>query len=114
LKNCQYLEDGCHLCLEYGYFRRNFPNRAHAQSQQHSITIDRPIKEYIQLAQSGASMSRGRGRGQSRLDKTPGRVYHLNQQTARASTEVVADMTLIDGFKGYVLICPGATHSFIA
>jgi hypothetical protein len=44
-------------------------------------------------------MSRGRGRGQSRLDKTPGRVYHLNQQTARASTEVVADMTLIDGFR---------------
>jgi hypothetical protein len=41
-------------------------------------------------------------------------VYHLNQQTARASTEVVADMTLIDGFKGYVLIGPGATHSFIA
>lgn len=40
-------------------------------------------------------------------------MYHLNQQTTRASTEVVSGMTLINGFESYVLINTGDTHSFI-
>jgi hypothetical protein len=45
---------------------------------------------------------------------TQGRVYHLDQEVVKASTNVVAGMIAINTQLGYVLFDPRATHSFIA
>lgn len=66
----------------------------------------------MRLAQLRASASRGRGRGQGTM--TQGRVYHLDQEAVKASTNVVAGMIAINTQLGYVLFDPRATHSFIA
>ena len=115
-KECSYLGRGCYYCGAQGHWKRNCPRKgeflqrqqAQTQSQQHSITINRPVRP----AQSGASGIRGRARVQD--TRTPGRVYNMMQEDIRAASDVVAGMLQINSQVVYALIDPGATHSFVA
>lgn len=66
----------------------------------------------MRLAQSRASASRGRGRGQG--TRIQGKVYHLDQEATKASTNMVADMSTANAQLGYVLFDPEAVHFFVA
>ena len=116
-RNCQYLSQGCHYCGGKGHYKRDCPKRntgqvqSHrqpSQSHQQSVTVNRPVRS----SQSGANSSRGKPRAQN--DRTPGRVFHLTQEEARAASDVVAGTLLLNDFNMHVLFDPGATHSFIA
>lgn len=69
--------------------------------------MNRPVRS----SQSGVNPSRGRLRTQN--DRTPGRVFHLTQEEARAASDVVAGTLRLNDFNVHVLFDPGATHSFI-
>lgn len=74
--------------------------------------MDKPSGEQMRLAQLRASASRGRGRGQGIT--TQGKVYHLNQEATKASTNMVANMSTGNALLWYVLFDHGVIPFFIA
>ncbi|VVA35062.1 PREDICTED: retrotransposon, partial [Prunus dulcis] len=58
---------------------------------------------------SGGSQQQGRGR----RARDTGRVYHMSQQQAQASPDVVTGTLSVFGTPARILIDPGATHSFV-
>ncbi|XP_034207089.1 uncharacterized protein LOC117620937 [Prunus dulcis] len=61
------------------------------------------------VASRGGSQQQGRGR----RARATGRVYHMSQQQAQESSDVVTGTLLVFGTSAKLLIDPGATHSFI-
>ena len=82
--------------------------RIEVQSQQQSVTVNHPIRP----TQSGTSATRGRPRNQE--GRTQGRVYHMTYEDVGAVPDVVAGTLQLDTMQVYVLIDPGASHSFVS
>jgi hypothetical protein len=90
-RDCSYLGRGYYYCGGQGHIRRDCPRRAEfiqgqrpqTQSQQQSITVDRPGRP----AQLGASGNRGWPRMQG--DRTQGRVFHITQEEVRDAPNVI-------------------------
>jgi len=82
--------------------------RIEVQSQQQSVTVNRPIRP----TQSGMSATHGRPRNQK--GRTQGRVYHMTYEDVRAVLDVVAGTLLLDTMQVYALIDPGASNSFVS
>ncbi|XP_034208114.1 uncharacterized protein LOC117621659 [Prunus dulcis] len=61
------------------------------------------------VASRGGSQQQGRGE----RARATGRVYHISQQQAQASPDVVTGTLLVFGTPARVLIDPRATHSFV-
>ena len=91
-RDCSYLDRGCYYCGGQGHIHRDYPRRVEfiqgqrqqTQSQQQSITVDRPGRP----AQLGASGNRGRHRMQG--DSTQGRVFHMTQEEVKVAPNIVA------------------------
>jgi len=82
--------------------------RIEVQSQQQSVTVDRPIKP----TQSGTSATRGRPRNQE--ERTQGQVYHMTYKDVGDVPDVVASTLQLDTMQMYALIDPGASNSFVS
>jgi len=82
--------------------------RIEVQSQQQSVTIDRPIRP----TQSGTSATHGRPRNQE--GRTQGRVYHMTYEDVGVVPDVVAGTLQLDKMQVYALIDHGANHSFVS
>ena len=78
------------------------------QSQQQSVTVDRPIRP----TQSGTSANKGRPRLSE--ERTWGRIYHMTQEDVGAMPDVVAGTLQLSLIQVYALIDPGASHSLVA
>ena len=64
--------------------------RIEVQSQQQSVTVDRPIRP----TQSGMSATHGRPRNQT--GRTLGRVYHMTYEDVKVVPDVVAGTLQLD------------------
>nr|XP_034910705.1 uncharacterized protein LOC118046055 [Populus alba] len=70
--------------------------RTEVQSQQQSVTVDRPIRS----TQSGTSATHGRPRNQE--GRTQGRVYHMTHEDVGVVPDVVAGMDWLSKHKAQV------------
>jgi len=116
-KECPHVGRGCYYCGDTSHRKKDCPHRttegAHGQrievqSQQQSVTVNRPIRP----TQSGTSATRGRPRNQE--GRTQGRVYHMTYEDVGAVPDVVAGTLQLDIMQVYALIDPGASHSFVS
>jgi len=78
------------------------------QSQQQSVTVDRPVRP----TQSGVSANKGQPRFQE--ERTRGRIYHMTQEDVGAMPDIVAGTLQLSLIQVYDLIDPGASHFFVA
>ena len=106
---------GCYYCHGHGHIRKDCPRRLEfiqtqqqSQSQQQSVTVDRPARQ----SQTGARGSWGRFR--ARGDRTQGRVFANTREEAQAAPNMVASTLLLNHLPVFVPFDSGATHSFIA
>ena len=108
---------GCYYCGDTSHRKKDYPcritegahgQRTEVQSQHQSVTVDRPISP----PQLGMSATQRRPRVQEGM--TQGRVYHMTHEDVRVVPDVVAGTLQLNTMQVYVLIDPGASHSFVA
>ena len=113
-KECPHVGRGCYYCGDTSHRKKDCPRRttegAHGQrievqSQQQSVTVNRPIRP----TQSGTSATRGRPRIQE--GRTQGWVYHMTYEDVGVVLDVVAGTLQLDTMQVYALIDRGASHS---
>ncbi|BBN68979.1 transposable element gene [Prunus dulcis] len=119
---CRQSTTGCFHCGQPRHFLRECPVLLHGGE----ATVASPRKVGTQgrtqfrgasssggtqtsVASRGGSQQQGRG-GRARAT---GRVYHMSQQQAQVSPDVVIGTLSVFGTPARVLIDPGATHSFV-
>jgi len=116
-RECPHVGRGYYYCGDMSHRKKDCPRkttkgvhgqRIEVQSQQQSVTVDRPIRP----TQSGTSATCGRPRNQE--GRTQGRVYHMTYEDVRAVPDVVAGTLQLDTMQVYALIDPGASHSFVS
>ncbi|XP_038977887.1 uncharacterized protein LOC108511168 [Phoenix dactylifera] len=105
-KDCSWFEGNCFSCGQQGHKADICPNNSGQQTQR----TPQPISGALENRVSQDGQPQG---GQQR-PRTQGRVYALTQQDANASNTVVTGMIKVSSTNAYVLIDPGATHSFVS
>jgi hypothetical protein len=88
--------------------KRAHGQRTEVQSQQQSLTVDRPMRP----TQSWTSATQGRPRIQE--GRTQGRVYYITHEDVEVVLDVVVGTLQLDTIQVYALIDPRASHSFVA
>ncbi|KAL5773512.1 hypothetical protein ACOSQ2_013436 [Xanthoceras sorbifolium] len=114
LSECRKGIIGCFKCGQEGHFMKDCTYRAASRGrgqQRGGFQFRGPS--------SSGQPSRGIGRsgpprGQSGRPSTQARVFAVTQQEVEATPEVVTGTITVSDKNAYVLIDPGATHSFVS
>ncbi|VVA39362.1 PREDICTED: reverse mRNAase, partial [Prunus dulcis] len=119
---CRQGTAGCFHCGQQGHFLRECPlllpggeatvappRETGTQSRTQFGGASSSGEAQTSVASRGSSQQQGRGR----RARATGRVYHMSQQQAQASPDVVTGTLSVFGTPARILIDPGATHSFV-
>ncbi|XP_038985736.1 uncharacterized protein LOC120111844 [Phoenix dactylifera] len=105
-RDCHWFNGNCFSCGQQGHRADTCPNHREQQTRQAS--------QPTQGALTNQATQNEQQRGGQQRPRTQGRVYALTQHDADASNIVVTGTIEIPSTNAYILIDPGATHSFVS